>query len=482
MSGILMFGGADQLRLYVPAALRHRVIREHHDTMIAGHFGWRKVVQSISQWYYWDTLQKDVKAYVQACPHCQLYKPTAQPVPMILPTPVMSRPFAEISLAWVTGLPATPRKHNSVLNIIDRFTKWAIVVPCDKTMTTNQLIEILWSKVFSWVGLPVKIVGDRDSRLTASSMRALAKALSVRLALSASYRPQTDGSTERFNRTFITMLRTCCHQMPKSWDTAVGALLYAYNNTVHSATGFSPHFLLFGWMPIDLRIPLAFQTKSDHPDIDSFLSSRATAFASARAALERARMAMIKQRSASANAHQYHVGDQVKISSHVLQPQGDANVAKMQPLYVGPCEVTYLLGSKTLAVHLPESYVVTNAFNFEDVRPWFDHAAHAFEPDYPAVHPHASCNPIMKILDRRRLPGRLPAGVELIDIPCDYQVLRRNGDMEWLPSSSTTLLDEAAYQEVVKLKSNMPVILHGHATLLKITQLPVAMSLRISFP
>jgi hypothetical protein len=258
LSGILMFGGNAQLRLYVPAALRNRVIREYHDSVIVGHFGWRKVVHSIFQWYYWDTLQADVKAFVLACPHCQLNKPTAQPVLMILPTPVLPRPFAEISLDWVTALHTTPRKHNSVLSIVDRISKWAIVIPCDKHMTTTKLIEILWEKVFSWTGLSLKIVGDRDSRLTASSMRALAQDLTVRLALSASYPPQTDGSTERINRTFLTMLRTCCRKNPSHWDTEVSSSVNAYNNTVLSATGYTPHFLLFGWQPIDLRVPIAF--------------------------------------------------------------------------------------------------------------------------------------------------------------------------------------------------------------------------------
>jgi hypothetical protein len=164
VSGILMFAGDAQLRLYVPSALRNRIIREHHDVMIAGHFGWRKVLHSISQWYYWDTLQADVKAFVQACPHCQLYKPTKQPVPVILPTPVISRPFAEISLDWMSALHTTVRKNNNALNIIGRFSKWAISIPCDKHMTTNKLIDVLWERVFSWIGLPVKIVGDRDSR------------------------------------------------------------------------------------------------------------------------------------------------------------------------------------------------------------------------------------------------------------------------------------------------------------------------------
>jgi hypothetical protein len=140
----------------------------------------------------------------------------------------------------------------------------------------------------------------------------------------------------------------------------------------------------------------------------------------------------------------------VKVSTRVLQPKGDENVSKMQPLYVGPFEVSSLRGPKTLSVHLPDSHAVNNAFNFEDVRPWLHHAAHAYEPAYPAVHPHASANPTSKVLDRRRLP----AGVEVIDIPSEYQVLRRNSDMEWLQSSASALSDEAAYQELLVCTSS----------------------------
>jgi hypothetical protein len=340
-----MFAVEDKLRLYVPEACREQIIREYDDSSIAGHFGWKKVFHAVSQWYYWDTMQGDVTAYVKACPHCQLYNPTVQPTPVILPSTPISRPFAEISLDWASNLPQTRTQFNSLLNVIDRFSKWATVTPCDKTMTTSQLVEHLWKHVLSWAGLPAKINGDRDTRLRSSTMRHFLKVLNVKLALSASYRPQTDGSTERVNCTFLTMLRTCCRNSRRTWDLEVPALLYAYHNTVHSATGYTPHHLLFGWNSIDL--PSTFQTASEHPDIDSFFSARASMFSKARGALEHTRQAMINNRNASANAHVYEVGQIVKISTRVLRPSQAAEpVRKMAPLYLGPFEVTALLGQR----------------------------------------------------------------------------------------------------------------------------------------
>ena len=72
---------------------------------------------------------------------------------------------------------------------------------------------------------------------------------------------------------------------------------------------------------------------------------------------------MIAQRHASANAHEYKVGDQVKKYTRVLHPK-DGQYKKFQPRFIGPFVVSRLLGPKTLLVHLPENYAVNNAFNF----------------------------------------------------------------------------------------------------------------------
>ena len=96
---------------------------------------------------------------------------------------------------------------NSVLCIVDKFTKWAIVIPCDKHMGTQELIDIMYKHVFSWVGLPNSIVGERDTRLTTGQMKALCRGLCIKLKLSTAYHPQTDGQTQQFNSTVLQMLR-----------------------------------------------------------------------------------------------------------------------------------------------------------------------------------------------------------------------------------------------------------------------------------
>jgi hypothetical protein len=63
--------------------------------------------------------------------------------------------------------------HDSVSAIVDRFTKRGILIACSKTPNTNPLTYLLWSGVFSWTDVPQRIVGEHDTRLSTSALRAL---------------------------------------------------------------------------------------------------------------------------------------------------------------------------------------------------------------------------------------------------------------------------------------------------------------------
>jgi RNase H-like domain found in reverse transcriptase/Reverse transcriptase (RNA-dependent DNA polymerase)/Integrase zinc binding domain/Integrase core domain/Retroviral aspartyl protease len=437
LHGVLYFVSEGLRKVYVPhgavesgKSLRHQLIYEFHDSPIAGHFGFAKCIAALGQHYYWPNMEADVKTYIACCDVCQRIKPTKQPNPPAHPLPVPDRPFEHITLDWVTGFPQSG-SYNAVLNVVDRFTKWAIVIPCDKEMKGHDFCDALWTHVFAWIGLPASITGDRDTRITASETRKLFRYIGVKLKLSVAYRPQTDGQTERFNRIFLQMLRGYVNQYHTDWPKHIPALVYAYNNTVHSATGFTPHRFLFGWCPRDIRAPVSC-IRSRYPDVDSILTRYKADFAKAKVSLQLARQRMIQAAKASPNAFEYKVGDLVKISTRTLEPQApDTQVKKLQPKYLGPFVVTDLVGS-SVKIALPDSFhsLIHDVFNVHDVRPWL--SVDGFDVSLPYTHDPAQ-NPVVSVLDRKSAPGRVPKRLDsLLYIPAQYFVVRKNGSCEWV--------------------------------------------------
>jgi transposase InsO family protein len=58
---------------------------------------------------------------------------------------------------------------------------------------------LLWHNLSKRFGLPDKMISDRDLRFAAHTFQELLKLLNIKLNLTTTYHPQSDGATERVN-------------------------------------------------------------------------------------------------------------------------------------------------------------------------------------------------------------------------------------------------------------------------------------------
>ena len=80
------------------------------------------------------------------------------------------------------------------------------------------------------------------------------------------YHPQTNGLTERFNRTLTDMLAKRVERNGKDWDTHLPFVLFAYQASVQESVKESPFYLLYERDPW-LLTKLEVHTMS-HKEID----------------------------------------------------------------------------------------------------------------------------------------------------------------------------------------------------------------------
>ena len=155
-------------------------------------------------------------------------------------------------------LPLTRDKHDAIVVFVDMLSKMVHFVPTTTTASALTTAQLFFEEIFRLHGLPRVIVLDRDLKFTSKFWKTLFQHLGTKLAMSTAFHPQTDGQTERMNRTLEDMLRAFVSYKQDDWDKYLAAAEFAYNSAPNALTGISPFKLNYGAKPL---APMALLTK-----------------------------------------------------------------------------------------------------------------------------------------------------------------------------------------------------------------------------
>jgi transposase InsO family protein len=240
--GLLLYstipGDQDSERLCIPnKSIRDDLLFDHHDRPTAGHQGFDRTHERLHRHYYWPNMHMDIKNYVTTCDICQKNKASTQsPQGLLEPAPIPKRKWEQVSLDLITGLATTPRHHNAILVVVDCLSKRAHFIATNHKVTGRGIAQLFLDHVFKHHGLPKVIISDRDPRFTGHFWRSLHDLLGIKLAMSTANHPQTDGQTERTNRTLEQILRSYTNLEQSDWDLKLSLAEFAYNDSQQAST------------------------------------------------------------------------------------------------------------------------------------------------------------------------------------------------------------------------------------------------------
>ena len=243
--GLLLFGG----KIYTPAKARLRIMTHFHDPEVSGHHGLAKTLDLIQRQYYWPGIRSAVESFILTCQTCARNKtPRHKPHGLLQQLPVPERPWSSVSMDFIVKFPASSG-YDSVFVVVDRLTKMAHFIPCNESMTSEDLAQLFLDKIFRLHGLPDSIISDRGSVFTSAFTQSLCRLLGIKHLKSTAYHPQTDGQTERVNQILEQYLRIYVNYQQDDWVNLLPLAEFAYNNAKHSSTDCSPFYANFGFHP-----------------------------------------------------------------------------------------------------------------------------------------------------------------------------------------------------------------------------------------
>ena len=230
--------------------LRYKLALESHEPVFVGHFSEKKTLEHAKRHWWWPNMQTTVQRVVNACPVCQSdatkkrrdegpYRPLGA-----------SAPWTVITVDFVSGFaPSLRGRHTACCVVCDRFTRMIHLEACRDHATAQETVGMMLRMVIARHGCPRLVISDRGTQFDSELWVQVWKMLGTRIAMASTHHPQTNGLTERCNRTLISLIRKYAHAHPKTWAEFLPLFEFAYNNTVHSTTQVTPFMAERGYQP-----------------------------------------------------------------------------------------------------------------------------------------------------------------------------------------------------------------------------------------
>lgn len=241
--------GVERFQVLIPEKTSRETWEAYHQSM--GHPSADRTLATLQQRCYWPGMTRDVKEWTATCPLCVLTK-TGPEVRVPLVPITTTYPFEVVGMDYLS-LGRQEDRYPYILVMTDLFSKYALAVPT-RDQSASTTAQALYKYLIQVFGCPERILTDRGAAFESSLMKELCQLYGCQKSRTTAYHPQGNGACERFNQTLLGLLNSLTENEQSQWPNQLPALVQAYNNTIHSTTGMTPHYVVFGRharLPVD---------------------------------------------------------------------------------------------------------------------------------------------------------------------------------------------------------------------------------------
>ena len=201
---------ADQL--WVPKGEKHlkmQVIKKTHNQPAVGHSSVKKTLNMIRRHYYWPAMRRKVEQYLCNCHVCKQAKASWDVYNRLFqPLPVPERPWIDLTMDFVVGLPKNQGYNNSkpydaILIVVDWLSKERHYIPCtkeDNGTSAKATAAMFLRHIWCYYSLPISLTSDRGPQFALKMWDLLCKLLGIKAKLLTAWHFKTDGQSKIANQ------------------------------------------------------------------------------------------------------------------------------------------------------------------------------------------------------------------------------------------------------------------------------------------
>ncbi|MBW0547136.1 hypothetical protein O181_086851 [Austropuccinia psidii MF-1] len=126
-----------------------RILQKRHDYPLAGHPVQEKTLKLVKWDFHWSGMTQLIKGYVSSCQQCSRNKNIHhEKCGLLKPLPIQNGPWICPSMDFITQLPLS-NSFDSILVIVDRFSKMAVLLPTMSSITSPDLAHLFIKNILS---------------------------------------------------------------------------------------------------------------------------------------------------------------------------------------------------------------------------------------------------------------------------------------------------------------------------------------------
>lgn len=309
---------------------QQELIKKYHEGKTM-HRGIQETHKQLHRNYHWPNMLLSIQRFINQCDICLKAKYERNPLkPPLALTETPTKPLEHLFMDLYSTGGAT------FLTIIDNFTKFAQAVPLNAASSVHIAEALI--QIFSAIGLPYKITTDSDSKFDNDVIKEICALHNINIHFTTPYNPNSNSPIERFHSTISEIIRI--QRMTNKEDPIQIIMNYAiiaYNNAIHSTTGYTPRELLLGHTasrnPLELFYPKEF-----YQDYVIKHRKHAEAVQECLAAhMSKNKEQIIAKRNQAAEEITFKVGETV-----YKQVAKTARNDKTKPVFKGPYKIIHL--------------------------------------------------------------------------------------------------------------------------------------------
>ena len=216
-------------RVCISTILKRDVMKFVHDNH--AHEDIHRILNRIKASTYFSKMRKKILVYVESCLVCQLFKSSRKPFYEQLNLIEITIQFlAKLNMNFIVELSMILAKHNSLLTIIDRFSKYVRLIVDRENWSIKQWIEKYHRELYCHWDLFSRIVSNRDFKFTSDFWITLFIKSEIKLSLTTTYHSFSNDQVERTNQIVKTTLRCLLvDKYEKNWEELLSQVEYVFN-------------------------------------------------------------------------------------------------------------------------------------------------------------------------------------------------------------------------------------------------------------